>query len=58
MSLGPTEIAILLVLLIFMFGPRRIPEIGKSMGEAINSFRKATREEDKVLASKDETPPV
>lgn len=43
-SLGPAEIGLLLIIMIFVFGPRRIPEIGKSVGEALTSFKKATRE--------------
>lgn len=46
MNLGPTEIVLLLIVMVFTFGPKRIPEIGKSLGEALSSFRKATREED------------
>lgn len=46
-SLGPTEIGLLIILLIFVFGPKRIPEIGKSVGEALTSFKKATREVEK-----------
>lgn len=46
-ALGPTEMIILLILMIFLFGPKRIPEIGKSVGEALNGFRKATKEDDK-----------
>ena len=45
-SLGPAELGVLLVLMIFIFGPKRIPEIGRSMGEALSSFKKATREVD------------
>jgi sec-independent protein translocase protein TatA len=56
-SLGPAEIVGLLVVLIFLFGPKRIPEIGKSIGEALTSFKKATREVEKETseALKDET---
>lgn len=45
-SLGPWEIGLLLIIMVFAFGPRRIPEIGKSVGEALTSFKKATREMD------------
>ena len=45
MNLGPSELALLLIVMLFVFGPKRIPEIGKSVGEALSSFRKATREE-------------
>lgn len=56
-SLGPWEIGLLLILMVFMFGPRRIPEIGKSVGEALSSFKKATREvEDEQ--TKDALPPA
>jgi sec-independent protein translocase protein TatA len=44
-SLGPMEIALLLFVMIFAFGPKRIPEIGKSVGEALAGFRKATKDE-------------
>ena len=46
MNLGPMEIGMLLLVMLFAFGPKRIPEIGKSMGEALAGFRKATREEE------------
>lgn len=46
-SLGPAEIVGLLVVMVFLFGPKRIPEIGKSVGEALTSFKKATREVEK-----------
>lgn len=45
MNLGPSEIVLLVVVMLFVFGPKRIPEIGKSVGEALTSFRKATRDE-------------
>jgi sec-independent protein translocase protein TatA len=47
MNLGPMEIGLLLLVMVFAFGPKRIPEIGKSVGEALAGFRKATKEEDK-----------
>lgn len=52
-SLGPMEIGALLLLMIFMFGPKRIPEIGRSIGEALSGFRKATRD-DQPQAAKDD----
>ncbi len=44
-GIGPAEIGILLVLLIFLFGPRRIPEIGDAVGKALKSFKKATADD-------------
>ncbi len=45
MSLGPMEVGLLLLVLLMVFGPRRIGDIGKSLGEGIASFRKASRDE-------------
>lgn len=47
-ALGPTELIILMVLMVFIFGPKRIPEIGEAVGKALNGFRKATKEDDKA----------
>lgn len=44
-SLGPAEIGMLLIVMVFLFGPKRIPEIGESVGKALKSYRKATKEE-------------
>lgn len=59
MNLGPTELIVLVVVMLFVFGPKRIPELGKSMGEALSGFRKAMKDdaEPKVLAASSETRP-
>lgn len=46
LGLGPAEIGVLLLVAVFVFGPRRIPEIGESFGKAISSFKKATAADD------------
>ncbi|MBT9583638.1 twin-arginine translocase TatA/TatE family subunit [bacterium] len=43
-SLGPAEIAMLLVLAIFIFGPKRLPELGQALGDTLRSFRSASKE--------------
>ncbi len=40
MNLGWTEILLLLGLALLLFGPSRLPGLGKSMGEAIRGFKK------------------
>jgi sec-independent protein translocase protein TatA len=40
MSLGMPEIIALLVIALLVFGPSRLPGLGKSMGEAIRGFKK------------------
>lgn len=41
MSLGPTEILLILAIALLFFGPSRLPGLGKSVGEAIRGFKKA-----------------
>ncbi len=43
-SIGGGEIAIILLVALLLFGPRRIPEIGRTVGKALSEFRKATNE--------------
>lgn len=44
MNLGWTEILLLLGLALLLFGPSRLPGLGKSMGEAIRGFKKGLTE--------------
>lgn len=38
-SIGPMEIAIVVILALVVFGPRRLPELGSSIGRSIRGFR-------------------
>lgn len=40
MSLGPMELALLLGIALLVFGPSRLPGLGKSLGDAIRGFKK------------------
>lgn len=40
-NIGPGELLLLAVVALLLFGPRRLPEIGKSVGEGIASFKRA-----------------
>lgn len=42
MSVGPLEIVIVLVLALLVFGPKGLPQAGRSLGHAVREFRKAT----------------
>jgi TatA/E family protein of Tat protein translocase len=44
MGLGMGEIMVILVLALMVFGPRKLPELGKTLGQAMNQFRKASDE--------------
>ena len=37
--IGPWEIAILLVVVLLVFGPKRLPEMGKSLGRGMREFK-------------------
>ncbi len=42
--LGGTEIMVILVVGFLFFGPKKLPEIGKSFGETIREFKKSAKE--------------
>jgi TatA/E family protein of Tat protein translocase len=46
-SLGMPELIVICVVALVVFGPRNLPELGKSLGEAIRGFRKSVSEADK-----------
>lgn len=44
MGLSPLEIAVILVVVVLLFGTRRLPELGSGLGQAISNFRKSYRD--------------
>ncbi len=46
MRLGGWEIALILVLVLVIFGAGKLPEVGRSLGKSIREFRKASKGED------------
>lgn len=42
--IGMQELIIILVIVMLLFGAKRLPEIGKSLGQGIKEFKKTTRE--------------
>lgn len=49
MSLGPWEIGLILLVLLLLFGAKRIPEIARGLGKGIREFKDATNEVKKEL---------
>ena len=43
-NLGFTELMVILVIVLVLFGAKRVPEIGASIGKGIKEFKKATKE--------------
>ncbi|MEO0146317.1 MAG: twin-arginine translocase TatA/TatE family subunit [candidate division WOR-3 bacterium] len=44
MNIGLPEILLILLLIILLFGAKKLPELARGMGEALREFRKAQRE--------------
>lgn len=40
-NVGPTELMLILVLALIVFGPKKLPEMGKSIGRGLREFQKA-----------------
>ncbi|KPK01527.1 MAG: preprotein translocase subunit TatA [Nitrospira bacterium SG8_35_4] len=47
-GLGATELIIILVIVIILFGASRLPEIGRGIGEAIKNFKKSTSDNPEI----------
>jgi TatA/E family protein of Tat protein translocase len=43
-SLGMPEILLILVIALIVFGPRKLPELGKSLGQSLAQFRRASED--------------
>jgi len=53
-SLGWWEILLIAFVVILLFGARKLPEIGRGLGEGIRSFRNAMKGEDPDPGKKDQ----
>jgi TatA/E family protein of Tat protein translocase len=43
-KIGPTEIIIILVVALLIFGPSKLPGLGKSIGEGLREFKKSMKD--------------
>ncbi|MDQ3415261.1 MAG: TatA/E family twin arginine-targeting protein translocase [Verrucomicrobiota bacterium] len=41
-SIGMPELIIIMVIALIIFGPRKLPELGKSLGRSLNEFKRAS----------------
>ena len=46
-NFGPTEIILIVLVLVILFGGKKIPELMKGLGDGIRQFKKGMNEEDK-----------
>ncbi len=43
-SIGMPELIVIFVIALIIFGPRKLPELGRSLGKGINEFKRASNE--------------
>lgn len=53
-NIGITEILLILFILIFLFGGKKIPEIAKGLAEGIKSFKKGLKGDEKSKSTEDD----
>jgi sec-independent protein translocase protein TatA len=62
-GVGPLEIIIVLVIVLLIFGPKRLPDLGRSLGSGMREFKDSVtgkdKDDDKLPAAQeaDQTPP-
>ena len=57
-SLGAPELIVIFLVGLIVFGPNKLPELGKALGEAIRGFKKATNENEKTPDDNSSAPDV
>ena len=57
-NIGPMEIVGLLLLALLLFGAKRLPEIGRSLGTGMREFKDSVSREPKVETRSELPPPV
>jgi sec-independent protein translocase protein TatA len=57
--IGPTELLLILLIVVIIFGARKLPDLGKGLGEGIRNFRKgfSTKEPEEKKPESEKTAP-
>ena len=45
-SIGPWQVILILLIIVLLFGAKKLPQIGKGMGEALRNFKKSVNDID------------
>ncbi|MDD4802384.1 MAG: twin-arginine translocase TatA/TatE family subunit [Syntrophomonas sp.] len=53
-NIGPWELGLILVIVLVIFGPGKLPKVGESLGKALQSFKKAKDSDDDELEVKED----
>lgn len=54
-KIGVPELLVILVIILVIFGPAKLPEIGKAMGESISQFKSSVNKDHSEEEEKEET---
>ena len=54
-NIGFEELVVVLLILLLIFGARKLPEIGRSIGRTVSEFKKGMREDDADKKNEDKT---
>jgi TatA/E family protein of Tat protein translocase len=62
-SIGMPELIIIFVIALIIFGPRKLPELGKTLGKSLAEFRRASNDlrstlEEEIRLDEQKTPPA
>ncbi len=52
--IGTQELVIILIIALVIFGPKRLPELGRSLGKGIREFKKSTNELTEHITEEDQ----
>ena len=57
MRLGTTELLIIMGIAILIFGPKKLPQLGKAMGQTIGNFKRSSKrgEDDTIQVTEEQT---
>ncbi len=54
LAIGPWQIAIVVLVVLLLFGGKKIPELMRGLGSGIKEFKDASKEEDKIEEKKEQ----
>lgn len=55
-GMGPWELALIFLVVLLLFGAKRLPDIAQGMGKGIREFKKAVKDtQDEIKSASDET---
>ena len=51
-DIGLPELLVIFIIILVLFGPGKLPDVGKAIGEALRGFKKALQEPDKTITER------